>query len=266
MKILILIGSQRRNGNTDQIIGLIKESLLAEAEKRAAPCEVETIYLGQQKIGFCRGCRLCYDRGEFYCPMDDDIHPLKAKMLEADGIILASPVYVDDVSGITKNFIDRLCHVCHRPQFAGKTAYVVATTGGTRPGKTLNTMKLALRTWGYHIVGQSGFVMGALMKPEESKKRFSERAKKAAETLFRAIQKQEYLYPSLFELIVFKVQQIAWHKNGIRGGVDYTYWEQSGWFDPKRTFYISIRTNWLKIRLARAAGVVIARFVVSNQA
>ena len=47
----------------------------------------------------------------------------------ADGIIFASPVYVNDVSGIAKTWIDRLAYVCHRPAFAGKCAYLIATVG-----------------------------------------------------------------------------------------------------------------------------------------
>jgi multimeric flavodoxin WrbA len=261
MKILIIIGSHRRNGNTDQIIDLIKQNLQVEAEKTGIPLELETIYLSRQEIGFCRGCRMCYDRGEFHCPMKDDIHVVKAKMVEADGLLLASPVYVDDVSAIMKNYIDRFCHVCHRPQFAGKSAYLVATTGGTRTGKTLDTMKLALRTWGFHIAGQSGYKMGALMKREETKIQFSERAKKAANVLFHDIDQRKFLDPSFFELMVFKIQQLAWKNEGIPGTVDHTYWEQRDWFDPRRTFFIPIRSNWVKVKLARASGAVIALFV-----
>ncbi len=160
MKILVLCASYRRNGNTDQLLGLVKEHLQAEAERRHAPIEIETVYLGQANLGFCRGCRICYDRGEAHCPNQDDLLAIKAKLLAAEGILFASPVYVDDVSGIAKNFIDRLCHVCHRPQFAGKAAYLIATTGSTRTSKTLGTLKLALQTWGVHVMGQAGFQDG----------------------------------------------------------------------------------------------------------
>lgn len=262
MKILILIGSHRRNGNTDQITGLIKQSLQEEAGKEGILLEMETIFLSQQKIGFCRGCRMCYGRGENHCPMNDDIHVIKAKMVEADGLLLASPVYVDDVSAITKNFIDRLCHVCHRPQFAGKTAYLVATTGGSRTGKTLETMKFALQTWGFHIAGQSGYKMGALMKRVETNTRFGVLAKKAAIVLFQEIKNKNYLNPSFFELMVFKIQQVSWQKEGIPGTVDYAYWKQNGWFDPKQIYFLPIVSSWLKVKLARAAGVVIAMFVI----
>ena len=261
MKILILVGSYRRNGNTDQLTGLIGAHLQQEAQQRQTPLEIETIYLGQQNLQFCRGCRICYDRGEEHCPVKDDLLSIKTKMLAADGILLASPVYVDDVSGITKNFIDRLCHVCHRPQFAGKVAYLVATTGSSRTGKTLDTMKMALRTWGFHIAGQSGYKMGALMKRLETRDRFDAQAARAAQQFFIAIDQRSYRKPAFFSLMMFKIQQMAWKAKGKPGTHDYHYWEEQGWFDSKTTFYIPHDASRLKVALARLTGAVIGRFV-----
>ncbi len=261
MKVLVILGSYRRNGNTDQFTGLIKEHLQAEAAQRQAPLEIETIYLGQQNLQFCRGCRICYDRGEEHCPVKDDLLSLKAKILAADGILLASPVYVDDVSAITKNFIDRLCHVCHRPQFAGRAAYLVATTGSSRTGKTLETMKMALRTWGIHVVGQSGYKMGALMKREETRAQFEAQAVRAAHSLFQAMYQKSYRKPAFFSLMMFKIQQMAYQAKAIPGTLDYQYWNEQGWLDSKRTFYIPHDSGWLKVALARLSGIVIGRIM-----
>lgn len=261
MKILVLTGSYRRNGNTDQITGLIKEHLQQEARRQQVLLEIETIYLGQQHLQFCRGCRICYNRGEEHCPIQDDLLAIKARMAAADGIILASPVYVDDVSGIMKTFIDRLCHVCHRPQFAGKVAYLVATTGSSRTGKTLETMSMALRTWGFHIAGQSGYKMGALMKREETQARFEAQADRAAKQLFTALSRQTYRRPAFFELMMFKIQQMSWKTKGEPGTVDYRYWEQQGWFDSGRTFFIQHEASRLKVILARLVGVMIGKWM-----
>lgn len=261
MKILVLVGSHRRNGNTDQLTGLIKEHLQKEGQHHQVPLEVETIYLGQQHLQFCRGCRICYDRGEEHCPAKDDLLDIKAKMLAADGLLLASPVYVDDVSGMVKNWIDRLCHLCHRPQFAGKVAYVVATTGGSRTGKTLETMRMALNTWGYHIAGQSGYAMGALMKSEETRAQFDAKAARAAKCLFDAIHQASYRAPSFFGLMMFKIQQMSWKAGGLPDSLDYQHWERQGWFDPKCTFFIPHQSGWLKVRLARWTGAVIGKIM-----
>ena len=65
-------------------------------------------------------------------------------MKAADGILIASPVYMEDVSGIIKTWIDRLAHVSHRPEFAGKCAYLVATTARSRTNRTLETLRIAV--------------------------------------------------------------------------------------------------------------------------
>ena len=262
MKVLVLMGSYRRNGNTDQIVGLIKEHLQQEAQQNQTVLEIETLYLGQQNLQFCRGCRICYDRGEENCPAKDSLLDVKAKMLAADGILMASPVYVDDVSGITKNFIDRLCHVCHRPQFAGKVAYLVATTGSSPTGKTLGTMKIAVSTWGFYVAGQSGYKMGALMKREDSRARFDATAAHAAKKFFSAIYRKDYRNPAFISLMTFKIQQRAWRSAaGKEDTLDSQYWQKQGWLDPKRTYYISHEASGLKVTAARLVGALVGNFM-----
>ena len=157
MKILILLSSLRKQGNTDSVVDLLNENLKEEASLNNIPLEIEKICLGDYDIAPCRGCRVCFDRGERFCPIKDDLIEIKTKMNSADGVILASPVYVDDINGIMKNLIDRLAHVCHRPEFAGKSAFLVVTVGSSRTSHALRTLDTALRTWGFYIIGKAGF-------------------------------------------------------------------------------------------------------------
>ena len=117
MKILALVGSYRKRGNTARIVAMIAEELQKLATTADEILEVETVYLAHQDIGLCRGCRVCFDQGEELCPLRDDLLAIKTRMEEADGFIIASPVYVHDVNGVVKNWIDRLAFVCHRPEF-----------------------------------------------------------------------------------------------------------------------------------------------------
>jgi multimeric flavodoxin WrbA len=261
MKVLALVGSYRRNGNTDQMIHLIQQHMESIAEGIGEPYEFEIIYLGHQQIQPCRGCRICFDRGEEKCPNKDDLLAVKAKMHEADGLLVASPVYVDDVSGITKNWIDRLAHACHRPEFAGKSAYLLATVGSSPTEHALRTLSLALSTWGIHIVGKAGWKSGALMNPEEMKAQFNERAEKIAQRFFKALHKKEYRRPSFFSLMMFRIQQIGWKKHGIPDTIDYQYWKSQGWFESRCQFYFEHRASPIKVALARLTGMLIARFV-----
>ncbi len=260
MKLLFLQGSYRIHGNTARILTMIEEQLVQEAECNNVSLAIETIHLGHQNILPCRGCRICFDRGEENCPLKDDVLSIKAKMQQAEGLLLASPLYVDDVSGIVKNWIDRMAHVCHRPEFPGKCASIIATTGSSPLGHTFQTMRVALSTWGYHIVGEEGFKMGALMRLEDIKTHYQEKTKRIARDFFYANMKQKYLNPSFLSLMMYKIQQTAWSKES-QDTVDYCYWRNKGWLDQKKDFYIAHQAPILKVIFARLVGSIVARFV-----
>ena len=260
MYILAIVGSQRKKGNTARLVQMIGTELEALAERAGQPLVFETIYLGDLDIHPCRGCRSCFDRGEAKCPERDDMPAIKAKLDAADGLLLASPVYVDDVSGLVKTWMDRLAYLCHRPGFAGKCAYPVATVGGSPTRHTLRTMNGALLTWGYHLAGQTGLKMGALT-PADEMARFRPEAARVAGRLFGAIARGDALRPTFVSLLAFKIQQLAWQREPP-GSYDVAYWHERGWLKPDCTFYVPHRAGRLKVALARLAGTVIARFMI----
>lgn len=100
MKVLGIVGSERKNGNTDI---LIQNTL-----KGVSSCgiEVETIYLSQCNFVACNGCEGCKD--SFRCVKKDDMQSIYDKLEQADGIVLGSPTYFYNLSSITKAFIERL--------------------------------------------------------------------------------------------------------------------------------------------------------------
>lgn len=149
MKILALMSSYRKKGNTARIVQMIEGQMEKIAARHDEPLDFETLHLAHMDIEMCRGCRTCFDRGEETCPLKDDIPAIRAKIDAADGLILASPVYVDDVNAVAKNWIDRMAYVCHRPAFGGKCAYLIATVGEGPANHTLRTMNFALRSWGF---------------------------------------------------------------------------------------------------------------------
>ncbi len=261
MKILILVGSYRRHGNTDQVTGLIKAELEKIAQRQNQRLEIDTIYLGHQNLGFCRGCRICFDRGETNCPLKDDLLEIKARVKAADGVLVASPVYVDDISGITKNWIDRMAHVCHRPEFAGKSAYLVVTVGASPVSHALRTLSLALSTWGFHIIGQAGFMTGASMKAADLQARYREKAAKIAGRFYAGLSGKKVSRPTFLSLMMFKIQQRSWQNHIIKDSYDYCYWQTQGWLDPRRQYYIPHASSRIKVALARLSGAVIGRFV-----
>ena len=258
MKILALVGSGRADGNTARVVNLLETYLRREADTTGEPFTFETVNLSRLDIGACRGCRACFDRGETHCPLHDDLLPLRARIQAVDALIVATPVYVDDVSGIVKTWIDRMAFACHRPEFGDKSAYFVATTGGGPAYHTLRSLN-ALGYMGFHVIGGMGFKTGALMEPAEIEARYSARIARAARAVFRTVQRKAYLRPSFYALVTFRIQQLAWgHEDP--GSVDYAYWRDQGWLDPHCRYYLpGQRAGRIKMALAWLAGAILYR-------
>jgi hypothetical protein len=168
---------------------------------------------------------------------------------------------MDDVNGSAKNWIDRLAYLSHRPAFGGKCAYPLVTVGGSQTGHALRTLNVALLVWGFHLVGQAGYKMGALMEQAELERRYQKETARVAERLFRAIAEQQALRPSFVSLLAFKIQQLAWQREPP-GSCDQAYWDQQGWLAPERTFYVAHRASRINVALARLAGAALARFMI----
>jgi len=252
MKILALIGSYRKHGNTSRMVDLFAEQLAAEAERAGEPLEFESLNLGHLDIRPCRGCRICFNKGEDKCPLKDDIPAIKEKMKTADAWIIATPVYMGDMSGILKNWSDRLAYICHRPEFGGKSVFLLATTGATPA--TIGFWSLrAMTAWGLSFAGQVCFKMGALMDGEELKQRFTDTCRKHARRFFKTVQRQQEADPSFISLMTFRLQQASWPSEP-HDTLDYQYWHNMGWTDLRQTFYYPHRANPVKVGLARLFG------------
>lgn len=101
-KVLILSSSPRRGGNSDTLC----DQFLRGA--REAGHEAEKIFLRDRKIGYCTGCSACSRDGK-PCPQRDDAAEIVGKMVAADVIVMATPVYFYTMSAQMKTLIDRCC-------------------------------------------------------------------------------------------------------------------------------------------------------------
>ena len=102
MKVVAFSGSARKNGNTAVMV----RTAFEELEKEGITTEL--VQLAGQQIRGCRACYKCVKNKDQRCSQgDDQVNEWIAKMLEADGIILASPTYFADVSAEIKALIDR---------------------------------------------------------------------------------------------------------------------------------------------------------------
>lgn len=98
-KVLILSGSPRKGGNSE----ILCEEFARGA--REVGHEVEIIRVADKQIGYCRACYACRETGA--CVLHDDMAEVLQKMIDADVIVLASPVYFYSIDAQLKTLIDR---------------------------------------------------------------------------------------------------------------------------------------------------------------
>jgi multimeric flavodoxin WrbA len=106
MKVVAFNGSPRKGGNTEILIRHVFDELHKEG------IETEFVQVGGQRIRGCLACMTCREKKNRCCAIKDDmVNNCIAKMIEADGIILGSPVYFSNVTAEMKALIDRAGYV-----------------------------------------------------------------------------------------------------------------------------------------------------------
>ncbi|RLE70293.1 MAG: flavodoxin family protein [Thermoprotei archaeon] len=114
--VLGVNGSPREYGNTYRLLRVALEGARSEGAR------VEIRHLHRMRIEPCKGCVSDDERSCRYpCIIDDDMKRLYDELLEADGLIIATPVYWYNVSGHVKNFIDRLTALENMIHFEGRS-------------------------------------------------------------------------------------------------------------------------------------------------
>ena len=122
MKILIINGSPKNNGNTARS--------LAEAETifAAEGIEVENVHIGDKMIRGCIACQACKKTGK--CAIDDLVNEVAAKFETCDGLVAASPVYYASANGTLISLLDRLFYSARCPKTMKVGACVVPARRG----------------------------------------------------------------------------------------------------------------------------------------
>ena len=149
MKILAIWGGMREESNTNKLVKKIAES---------SGCDYEIVDMGKIEVKPCTGCSECM-MNDGQCPIEDDMQGLYDQLMEADGIILGSPTYYMNVSGVVKCMIDRSLALYYRgvgPQYdpempfmgqrplAGKPGVVVTTVAGAGHEKAIEVLSLCM--------------------------------------------------------------------------------------------------------------------------
>ena len=131
MKVMTVQGSPRKRGNTAQVLSWVEDEL------RSLGHTVDRANITDHDVRGCLGCYACKQSLETPCVQRDDANALFARVIEADALILASPLYCWGVTAQLKAFIDRgLCLVVgfegpgHESRIEGKRLALIATAEG----------------------------------------------------------------------------------------------------------------------------------------
>ncbi|MDD2340152.1 MAG: flavodoxin family protein [Methanosarcina sp.] len=129
MKVIGIVGSPRKNGNTNAVV---QEVLKGAAE---AGAETQTFLLNEMNYRGCQACDYCKTHEK--CKLEDDLAELFEEMKKADGIVFGAPIYFAQFSGQMRLFLDR-CYSMVNPDHtsrlpAGKKAVIVGAQGMPDP-------------------------------------------------------------------------------------------------------------------------------------
>jgi len=129
--VLIISSTPRKGGNSDLLC-----DAFAKGAKEAGN-KVTKIRIADRKIGYCTGCYACQKTGK--CVIKDDAKSVLDKMMAADVLVFASPVYFYSVCAQLKALFDR--SVAYYPNITGKQYYFLMTMGDENKAMAEGTIK-----------------------------------------------------------------------------------------------------------------------------
>lgn len=139
MKIVAIIGSAKGKGAGYKIVRMIEDRMKAMGD-----VEFAYLFLKDANLKPCAGCYNCMAKGEDKCPLKDARAAIEQQLLAADGLILSSPVCVNNVNWLMKNFIDRFAYLNHRPRLHRQKVLNVVNMAGTDKQEALAALKIVL--------------------------------------------------------------------------------------------------------------------------
>lgn len=222
-KVTVFVGSARKK-NTYKA----GEQFVSDL-KALGNIEAEIVVLHNYRLGFCKGCMLCFERGEEFCPLKDDRDVLFDKIIASDGVVFATPNYSFDLSGITKAFMDRFGFIMHRPRFFGKTFTSIVTQGIGRGNEIVKLLDFFAMCQGFNTV--KGACLTYLNPTEKEQQKCSKAIAALSQRFYAQLEKPAYPVPSLLMLMGFRMGRNAVHEKSAPDSRDYAYYTEKGWFE-----------------------------------
>lgn len=232
MKIAVIHG-QSHKGITYTMTKALLKQLACKQD------EVREFFLPKEGPDFCYGCNSCFIKGEEFCPSADKVQPIVKAMEWAQVIILDSPCYVMEMSGVMKNLMDHLAYrwITHRPHGSmfKKVGVTVCSSAGAPTRGVVKSMGKQLKWMGVPKVYYFGLMsnaMGVSDLKEEKKVEIDKRARKIARAVKVRVANPHISIRGLIMFNIFKGMQSsdksAWNPK------DRHWWISQGWTERVR--------------------------------
>ncbi|MBU7005198.1 flavodoxin family protein [Phosphitispora fastidiosa] len=225
MKITAVVGSPHK-GQTYRVVKTFADEL-----KKHGEVDFEYIFLNDLNLQLCRGCGICLEKGEEYCPLHDDLKAVSKTLMESDGVVFAAPVYSLQVPAQLKILLDRMAYVFHRPCFFGKTFMPIVTQGVYGDKEVLKYLGSVAQFWGFKLCRGVGVTTPLKGEPTAAQQQtIALETAKAANQFHELLTNPEMPAPGIKELMIFRFVRTS-HKSGTGLPADYEYFKANGWFE-----------------------------------
>jgi multimeric flavodoxin WrbA len=250
-KFLAIMGSPHK-GETYKAVKRFEEEL-----KKLGEAEVEIVMLSEVGFRDCLGCHNCFMKGEETCREADKVQTLLKKMLEADMVLLCSPVYNQAMTSLMKKFLDYFTYLWHRPGMFGVRFMGISSGGGVFKG-VFKGMKENVQSWGGVWAGELGVPHYEALTPKYKAKLDRDFTKKAGMAM-EAAGRKDLPTPSLYSLISYRI----WKMNANMGfsARDNAHWREKGWLDKKTKYYYDSKINPAKSAMVSAVGGIMQKIM-----
>jgi len=249
-QVVVIFGSPRK-GRTYKVVSRFEQEL-----KRLEAVDFEYIFLKDMYVENCRGCELCLAKGEQFCPLKDDRDKIYERLMLADGVIFANPVYSLQVTALLKNLLDRMAYIFHRPRFFNKISIAIVTQGVIGGDKVVNYLNDLASYWGFKVCpGLTLTIPWEKPLPAEDQK-IEAAIKKAAANFHILLKDPEPPVPTLKQVIIFRAVQAV---HAVEAGLttDHNYYKAKGWLTSN--YYYDTKINWIKQLLGSWVGRKVMR-------
>jgi len=212
--------------------------------------DYDYIFLKDYEVQDCRGCGLCFTKSEKLCPCKDDLSIIREKLIAADGIVFATPVYAYQVPAPLKRIIDRMAFLFHRQELVGIPALIVVTSDGGGHKQVSQYMKMTATGWGCNLIGTINIISPMYFEDKKDSSvwgydgsyhnKIASTIEKITDRFKEMIESQVLKIPSLYEIFMFNCLR----SRTFTSQADYDFWNEKGWLSSH--YFYDTKLNPLK--------------------